>query len=241
MKLIVEKDYESLSKRTAGILEKAIRENPKIVLGLATGSTPLGTYRELIRAHEEEALDFSQVQTFNLDEYIGLNGSHPSSYKYYMNKEFFNYININPDNVHIPNGKAENLEEYCREYDREIIEAGGIDIQILGIGSNGHIAFMEPADELFAETSIVSLTESTIRDNSRFFDSMEEVPKTAITMGIGRILKAKKIILLANGESKAPIMKKLIERNTVTTQLPASFLLLHPDVTVIVDKEAYGG
>lgn len=239
MKLIVEKNYEELSKRAAEILKKEIRINPQIVLGLATGSTPMGTYKELIKAHENEGLDFSQVETFNLDEYVGLDGDHPNSYRYFMNEELFKHININLENTHIPNGKAKNLESYCKEYDKDIKEAGGIDIQILGIGTNGHIAFNEPADELSVGTSIVNLTESTIRDNSRFFDSMEEVPKTAITMGIGSILKAKKIILLASGKSKAPIMKKLLEETVVSTKLPASFLLLHPDVTIIVDEEAY--
>lgn len=239
MKLIVEKNYEELSKRAAEILKKEIRINPQIVLGLATGSTPMGTYKELIKAHENEGLDFSQVETFNLDEYVGLDGDHPNSYRYFMNEELFKHININLENTHIPNGKAKNLESYCKEYDKDIKEAGGIDIQILGIGTNGHIAFNEPADELSVGTSIVNLTESTIKDNSRFFDSMEEVPKTAITMGIGSILKAKKIILLASGKSKAPIMKKLLEETVVSTKLPASFLLLHPDVTIIVDEEAY--
>lgn len=239
MKLIVEKNYEDLSKRVAEIIKKEIRTNPKTILGLATGSTPIGTYQELIKAHKEEGLDFSKVQTFNLDEYVGLDGEHPNSYRYFMNEEFFKHININLENTHIPNGKVSNLESYCREYDKDIEKAGGIDIQILGIGTNGHIAFNEPADELSVGTSIVNLTDSTINDNSRFFDSMDEVPKTAITMGIGSILKAKKIILLASGKNKAEIMKKLLEEDIVSTNLPASFLLLHPDVTIIVDKEAY--
>ena len=206
---------------------------------MATGSTPIGTYNELIKAHKEYGLDFSKVKTFNLDEYVGLDGEHLNSYRYFMNEKLFDHININKENTYIPNGRVKNLDDYCKEYDNDIDRAGGIDIQILGIGTNGHIAFNEPADRLSVGTSIVNLTESTIKDNSRFFDSMDEVPKTAITMGIGSILKAKKIILLASGKSKAPVMKKLLEENMVTTQLPASFLLLHPDVTIIVDEDAY--
>ncbi len=239
MKVIVEKNYDELSKRAANILEKEIRNKPDIVLGLATGSTPIGTYNELIKAHKEYDLDFSKVKTFNLDEYVGLDGEHLNSYRYFMNEKLFDHININKENTYIPNGRVKNLDDYCKEYDNDIDRAGGIDIQILGIGTNGHIAFNEPADRLSVGTSIVNLTESTIKDNSRFFDSMDEVPKTAITMGIGSILKAKKIILLASGKSKAPVMKKLLEENMVTTQLPASFLLLHPDVTIIVDEDAY--
>ncbi len=239
MKVIVEKNYDELSKRAASLLEEEIRNNPELVLGLATGSTPVGTYEELIRAHRERGLDFSKVSTFNLDEYIGLDGEHPNSYRYFMNEKLFDHININKEKTYVPNGKAQNPIDYCAEYDGDIERAGGIDIQILGIGTNGHIAFNEPADELSVGTSVVQLTKSTIEDNSRFFDSMDEVPKTAISMGIGSILKARKIILLASGKNKAPIMQKLLKENVISTKLPASLLLLHPDVTVIVDEDAY--
>ena len=158
-----------------------------------------------------------------------------------MNDELFKYINIVKSNTHVPDGKAENLEEYCKKYDEMIIDAGGIDIQVLGIGENGHIAFNEPAEALSPGTNIARLTENTIEVNSRFFDSMDEVPKTAITMGMGSILKAKKIVLLASGKRKAPVIKRLLNENKVTTQLPVSFLHLHPDVTIIVDEEAYNG
>lgn len=241
MKLIIEKDYESMSKAAGEIFIEAITNKPDIVLGLATGSTPVGMYKEMISAHKEKGLDFSNVKTFNLDEYVGLSEEHPSSYGYFMNDELFNHININKENTHIPNGKAENIEEYCKRYDEMINQAGGIDIQVLGIGENGHIAFNEPDEELSVGTSIVKLTENTIEVNSRFFDSMDEVPKTAITMGMGSILKAKKIVLLASGKKKAPVIKRLLSDNKVTTQLPVSFLLLHPDVTVIVDEAAYNG
>lgn len=239
MKLIIEKDYNELSKRVADILKTEIKANPQIVLGLATGSTPIGAYKELIKLHKEEELDFSEVKTFNLDEYIGLSGNHPNSYRHFMNEELFKHININIENVHIPNGKAKDMEEHCKEYDGYIEKAGGIDIQVLGIGTNGHIAFNEPAKELNLGTSIVDLTESTINDNARFFDTIDEVPKTAVTMGIGSILKAKKIIVLASGKSKTSIMKQFLKGNTITTNIPASLLLLHPDVTVIIDEEAY--
>ncbi len=241
MKIFIEKNYEEMSKKAAEIFIDAIKEKPNIILGLATGSTPIGLYKELIRAHKEEGLDFSKVTSFNLDEYVGLSPDHPSSYGYYMREELFDHINIPKENAHVPNGKAENLEEYCKEYDEMIEKAGGIDIQLLGVGENGHIAFNEPDESLSIGTNIVKLTDNTIEVNSRFFDSIEEVPKTAISMGIGGILKAKKIVLLANGKKKAPVIKKLLNTDRVTTKFLVSFLLLHPDVTVIVDEEAYNG
>ncbi len=241
MRVIVKKDYESISKEAANIIKDEMVKNPNIVLGLATGSTPVGMYQELIRFHKEEGLDFSNVTTFNLDEYVGIDDDHPNSYHYFMKDVLFDHININMENTFVPDGKAEDSESYCREYDRLIEEKGGIDIQILGIGENGHIAFNEPDKKLNVGTSIVDLTQSTIEANSRFFDSIDEVPKTAITMGIGSIMKAKKIILLANGKKKAKVIKELLKGEKITTDLPASMLLLHPDVTVIVDEEAYNG
>ncbi len=240
MKVLIKKDYEEMSRAAGEIFIEAISKKPDIVLGLATGSTPIGLYKEMIKAHQE-GLDFSNVKTFNLDEYVGLSQDHPSSYGYFMNDEFFKYINIVKSNTHVPDGKAGNMEEYCKRYDQMILEAGGIDIQVLGIGENGHIAFNEPAEDLSPGTNIAKLTENTIEVNSRFFYSMNEVPKTAITMGMGSILKAKKIVLLASGKNKAPVIKRLLNENKVTTQLPVSFLLLHPDVTIIVDEAAYNG
>ena len=239
MKLIVENNYDMVSKKAAELVNDEITKNPNIVLGLATGSTPLGMYKELINKHKTEGTDFSQVKTFNLDEYVGLDGDYPQSYRYFMNEELFNHINIDPQNTFVPDGKAEDLDEVCKEYDEKIKEAGGIDLQILGIGQNGHIAFNEPAKELNAYTSIVDLTESTINVNSRFFNSIDEVPKTAITMGIASILKAKKIILLASGKNKKEVIKQLMENQVLATEFPASMLLCHPDVTVIVDHDAY--
>lgn len=240
MKLIIEKDYQDLSKRAAMILIEEMQSNPQITLGLATGSTPLGMYKELIQANKKGDIDFSQVKTFNLDEYIGLDGNHPSSYRYFMDNELFNHININPENTYVPNGKAKDMEDYCQEYDRFIEHSGGIDIQILGIGSNGHIAFVEPGKELSLGTSIRCLKESTIKDNSRFFNSIEEVPKRAITVGIRTILKARKLILLANGENKRDIIGKFLNSKYITTEIPATLLLLHQDLTVIIDEAAYG-
>jgi glucosamine-6-phosphate deaminase len=241
MKVIVEKDYAALSKKAAEIVKEEMLKKKDIVLGLATGSTPLGLYQELIRMHKDEGLDFSEVTTFNLDEYIGIDYDNPNSYHYYMKNNLFKHINIDANNTFVPDANAKDLEDYCKEYDRLIEEKGGIDLQILGIGVNGHIGFNEPDEELNVGTSIVNLTESTIQANSRFFDSIDQVPKKAVTMGIGSIMKAKKILLLASGKSKHEAIKKLIKGDKVTTQLPASLLLLHPDVTVIVDEEAYRG
>lgn len=239
MKLIVVKNYDEMSKKASEIIAGEIKNNPHAILGLATGSTPIGTYKELIRMHKEENLDFSNIKTFNLDEYVGLDGNNPNSYRYFMDDELFNHINIKKENTNVPDGKTEDLLNFCKDYDKGIEEAGGVDLQLLGIGTNGHIAFNEPADELPANTSIAKLTEETISANARFFSSMDEVPKEAISMGIGSILKAKKILLLANGKGKAEAIKKLLNSDKVSTHLPASFLHLHPNVTIIVDEDAY--
>lgn len=240
MNMIIAKDYADLSRRASRIIADEIRKKPGLVLGLATGSTPLGTYRELARLHREEDLDFSRVVTFNLDEYYGLSADNPQSYHYYMIDNFFKHVNIDPENIHIPDGTAADIEFACRGYDEEIARYGGIDLQLLGIGRNGHIGFNEPGDELLTDTHITNLTADTIRANSRFFKSMDEVPKKAITMGLGTIMQAKKIVLLANGKNKAEIMAELLDDNAVSTKNPASFLLLHKDVTVIIDEEAAG-
>lgn len=241
MQLIVKRDYNDMSKAAGEILIKAIENNPEIVLGLATGSTPIGMYKEIIKAHKENSLDFSKVKSFNLDEYIGLSSKDFQSYRYFMEENFFNHINIKEENTFVPNGKAKDLKKHCREYDEMISKAGGIDIQILGVGENGHIAFNEPGHYLFIGTSVVDLTSETVKVNSRFFDNAEEVPNTAITMGMGGILKAKKIILLANGKRKSQVIKRFLNEEKVSTMFPMSFLLLHPDLTIIVDEEAYNG
>lgn len=239
MRVIIMKNYEELSKLAANMVKELITKKSNCVLGLATGSTPLGLYKELIRMHKEEKLDFSKVITFNLDEYYGLPGDHPQSYRYFMDINLFNEINIKKENTHVPDGKTplEKIEEYCKKYEEKIKEVGGIDLQILGIGGDGHIGFNEPGSSIFSRTRLVALDEQTIKDNSRFFDKIEEVPRFAITMGVGTILEAKEIILMANGEKKAEVIAKAIE-GPITSQITASALQLHPKVTVILDEEA---
>lgn len=236
MNMIVAKDYEALSEQGASIIAQEIKTNPSAVLGLATGSTPLGIYRKLAQMHKEEGLDFSFITTFNLDEYYGLAPNHEQSYAYFMRKNLFEHVNIQLKNTHIPNGMAADILEECKKYDDLIEARGGIDLQLLGIGANGHIGFNEPSEELLIGTHLVNLTENTIKANSRFFDSIEAVPKQAITMGIGSIMKAKKILLLAYGKSKAEIISKIID-GKCSTKVPASILQVHPQVTIIIDKE----
>ena len=230
-------DYEELSFEAANIVASQIILRPNSVLGLATGSTPVGMYKNLASMHQEGTVDFSKVVTFNLDEYLGIEPDHPQSYHYYMYDNFFDHVNISEDNIHIPPGTGDNLEQLCLEYDRRIKSAEGIDLQVLGIGANGHIGFNEPDNKLNVGTHIVELAAKTIADNSRFFASRAEVPKKAISMGMGNILKADKILLLANGEHKAEAIKNMV-KGKITTEVPASLLQLHDDVTVIVDQEA---
>ncbi|MBE6065116.1 glucosamine-6-phosphate deaminase [Clostridium cochlearium] len=237
MKVLIKDNYNELSKAAALDILELVKEKPNCVLGLATGSTPVGTYEKLIEFYKEGKIDFSKVTSFNLDEYRGLPEDHPQSYKFFMNDVFFNHINIKKENTFLLNGMATNIEKECMEYDKKIDNKGGIDLQILGIGGNGHIAFNEPSEELILFTHLTKLKSKTIKDNSRFFNSQEEVPTEALTMGIGSIMKAKKIILLISGECKAEIAKKLI-KGQLTTKLPASLLHLHPNCTVILDKEA---
>lgn len=237
MKLIVVNNYEELSKVAAKEFSKVIKEKENAVLGLATGGTPVGMYKELIKMYEQKELNFSKTTTVNLDEYIGLNPEHNQSYRYFMNNNLFNHINIDKSNTFVPNGLAEDLEAQCKEYDQKIAELGGIDIQLLGVGNNGHIAFNEPNNELSSGTHIISLTDNTIEANARFFDNIDDVPRKAITMGVGGIMKAKKIILIASGESKAEAIKGIFS-GKITTANPATMLQMHRDVTVIVDEAA---
>jgi len=237
MKLVITNDYDGMSKKAASVVAAELRRNKNLVLGLATGSTPLGLYKELIRMHKEEGLDFSGVTTFNLDEYLGLDPNHDQSYHYFMFRNLFDNINVDKSRIHIPDGKAKDTEAFCRDYEKAIKTVGGIDIQVLGIGGNGHIAFNEPGSAADSRTRIVSLTPQTTRDNARFFKNESEVPRKALSMGIGTILEAKKIILLASGGNKAEAIVKAIE-GPQTVQVPASLLRNHPDVTLIVDKEA---
>lgn len=237
MNLRVVNSYEELSKVAASELSKVIKEKPNAILGLATGGSPIGMYKELIKMYEKKELDFSKVTTVNLDEYIGLNPEHSQSYRYFMNDNLFNHININIANTFVPNGLAKDLEVECKEYDKRIIELGGIDIQLLGVGNNGHIAFNEPDEELSSGTHIITLTEDTIKANARFFANEADVPRRAISMGVGGIMKSKKIVLIASGESKAEAIKGLFS-GKITTDNPASMLQMHRDVTVVVDKAA---
>ena len=237
MRVIIEKDYEAISRKAAEFVAEIVRNKPDCVLGLATGSTPIGLYKELIRMHKEEGLDFARVTTFNLDEYYGLAPAHDQSYHYFMHDNLFNYINVSPANIHVPSGTAPDVEVSCARYEEMIEEAGGIDIQVLGIGSDGHIAFNEPGSSLASSTGLVTLTEETVKDNARFFETAEEVPRFAVTMGVGTILETRKCLVLASGAKKAGIIAEAVE-GPITSQITASALQMHPDTVVIVDEEA---
>ena len=237
MKLIVAPNYAGICEKAADIFAAEIHRNPACVLGLATGSTPVGLYQALIHRYQEGALDFSKVQTFNLDEYCGLAGDHPQSYRYFMQKNLFDHVNIPPEHTHIPSGIAVDPEQECRRYDALIESCGGIDIQLLGIGHNGHIGFNEPDDHFPVGSHLTRLAESTIQANSRFFASESEVPTHAITMGAGSILNAKKILLMASGEGKAEILCRAMT-GPVTPFVPASVLQLHRDVVILADEAA---
>lgn len=237
MEIIVSKNYDELSKKAASFIIDLIKEKPDAVLGLATGGTPEGMYAELIKAYEAGEISFKDIKTYNLDEYIGLDGDHEQSYRYFMDKQLFDHVDIDKNNTYVPNGKAEDLEAECKNYEKILEDLSYADIQILGIGTNGHIGFNEPADELILPTHVEPLVEATIEANSRYFDSKDEVPKEAISMGIGSILKAKYIILLASGPSKNEIMK-YFNNDKISTNIPASLIKLHPNVTIIMDEEA---
>lgn len=237
MRIICTQDYQQLSKKAADIVASQIILKPDSILGLATGSTPLDMYKQLIMAYREGHINFKEVTTFNLDEYYGLDKENEQSYSYYMHENFFKHINIDIDKVNIPSGAAKDIKKECLEYEKRIRSLGGIDIQVLGIGRNGHIGFNEPDLKFEALTHIVKLDEQTIKDNSRFFDTIEDVPTKAISMGIKTIMRARKIILLANGKEKADAIYGAIY-GKITPELPASVLQLHPDVVFIVDNEA---
>lgn len=237
MKTIIVENKEEMDREAAEIVVLQLRAKFDTVLGLATGETPLGLYQKLVQKVRGGQVSFRQVVTFNLDEYVGLPPSHPQSYHYYMKEHLFSYVDVNPENVHLLNGVAEGLTQECEHYDRLIAEHGGIDLQVLGIGSNGHIGFNEPSEELMVGTHVVKLSEETRHANARFFTDISEVPTEALTMGVGSILQAKKIILLASGETKAPVIAKLFE-GVVDTNIPASLLHVHKDVTIIVDRKA---
>lgn len=223
----------------AGIIATLLQSNPRAVLGLATGSTPVGVYAHLIELHKQGVVSFSEATSYNLDEYIGLDSDHPESYRRFMNEKLFNHVDINLSKTYVPDGTASDPEQAAKDYSRMLDEAGRIDLQILGIGHNGHIGFNEPADELHANTHVVELKEDTRQANARFFNSIDEVPTHAMTMGIGSILKAKQILLMAKGESKAEILARALT-GPLSTQCPASLLQTHPNVIVVVDQAAGG-
>ena len=237
VKIIITETYEEMSREAADVIAECMTEKPDCVLGLATGSTPVGLYAELVKDNAEGKISFKDVKTYNLDEYRGLDPKHHQSYRYFMQDNLFDHVDVVPENTHVPNGFNPDAEAACAEYEEMIAEAGGLDLQLLGLGHNGHIGFNEPADHFPLTTNCVKLTESTINANSRLFDSVDEVPREAYTMGIGTIMKAKKILVVANGEGKAEIVKKAFF-GPVVPQVPASVLQLHPDVIVIVDEAA---
>lgn len=239
MEVMVYPEYESMSQAAAKVVAQVLNEKPDAVLGMATGSTPLGVYKELVRMHQEEGLDFAQVRTFNLDEYVGLRANDERSYHHFMHENFFRHINISRDNIHIPSGTTSNYKSFCGWYEQRIRECGGIDLQILGIGSDGHIAFNEPGSSLSSRTRLKTLAKSTIDDNARFFDRPEDVPIYAITMGVGTILESRSILLLANGENKAEAVARAVE-GPVTSMITASALQLHPSAQVHMDESAAG-
>ena len=237
MQVNIQPTYEAMSKTAAQLVADVLNTKPNAVLGMATGSTPLGLYQELVRLHQNQQLDFSRVTTFNLDEYVGLPVNHPQSYHHFMDEHFFRHVNIPRHNINIPSGTTSNYPAFCQWYEERISACGGIDLQILGIGTDGHIAFNEPTSSLSSRTRLKTLSRQTIDDNARFFERREDVPVYAITMGVGTILDARSLVLVASGKSKARAIAQTVE-GPVTSMVTASALQLHRDATVIVDEAA---
>lgn len=237
MKIIKTKDYEHMSRVTANLLSAQVIMKPDCVLGLATGSTPIGAYKQLVQWFQKGDLDFSEVTSVNLDEYKGLSPENDQSYRYFMNHNLFDHINIRKDHTFVPNGLEPDAEKACNDYNKIIHDLGGIDLQLLGLGNNGHIGFNEPSSSFEKETHCVDLTQSTIDANARFFSSLSEVPRQAYTMGIQTIMQAKKIVVAVSGQGKASIVKEAFF-GPITPQVPASVLQLHSDVTVVGDEAA---
>ncbi len=236
IKVFIEEDYDKLSKKCAEVIKAQMNSKPDSNIGFATGGTPVGTYKELIRMNAEKEVDFSGITAFNLDEYYPILKSDSQSYDYFMKDNLFNHVNIKKDRLFIPNGEAKDVDLECEEYEKHVMSAG-VDLQILGLGLNGHIGFNEPESVFTGKTHHVNLDESTINANARFFNSYEEVPKSALTMGIKTIMMAKKILIMISGENKAEIAEKIFFGD-ITPFVPASVLQLHPDVTAVLDKEA---
>lgn len=239
MKIYRARDYDAMSRKAAAFLAAKMTLKPNALLGLATGSTPAGTYKRLVEMYQAKDLDFSGIQTVNLDEYRGIQQKDPNSYYYFMNENLFSKVNILPENTHIPDGSNPDAESVCREYEDKIEKLGPIEVQLLGLGHDGHIAFNEPGDEFADQTHCAWLSQQTIQANKRFFEKEQDVPLQAYTMGIGTIMKARSILLLVSGQEKAEILKKVLH-GPVTPRVPGSILRFHPDVTVIADEAALG-
>jgi glucosamine-6-phosphate deaminase len=238
MLVILKRDEDEISRQAALLIASAVRKKPTLALGLATGATMVGVYKHLVSLHKQGSLDFSRVVTFNLDEYLGLPAAHPRSFHHFMRENFFAHVNVAPRNIHIPDGTIRgNYDQYCASYEEAIQKAGGIDLQLLGIGRNGHVGFNEPTSSIGSRTRLKVLSQETTDDNSKFFAPGEESPRCAITMGIGTILEARKILLLATGAAKSAAVAKSIE-GPITSAVSASALQLHPDVTFIIDDAA---
>ena len=240
MRIYCEKDYDAMSRRAASIIAAQVVSKPDCVLGLATGSTPVGTYTQLVESHKQGDLSFAEVHSVNLDEYVGLAPTHDQSYRYFMQDNLFNHVDIEGLNTNVPSGLAADPAEECRQYERKVAELGYADLQLLGLGRNGHIGFNEPCDHFPVATHLVDLTESTIEANARFFASADDVPRQALTMGIGTIMKARKILVVASGADKADAVCKAFA-GPVTPEVPSSILQLHPDVTIVGDEAALSG
>lgn len=237
MQVLIRPTPEAATRIVAREVEKAVRANPDIVLGLATGSTMERLYEQLVRMHREEGLDFSLVRTFNLDEYVGLSADDPHSYHAYMNRHLFRHINIDRRNTHLLDGMAQDLGAECRRYEDLITRVGGIDLQLLGIGQDGHIGFNEPMSALYSRTRDKSLAPATLAQNARYFDGVHVMPRRALTMGVGTILNCRRLYLLATGAPKAPVIAKAVE-GPISSMISASAIQLHPHCTVVVDREA---
>ncbi|MBT2762769.1 glucosamine-6-phosphate deaminase [Paenibacillus sp. ISL-20] len=237
MNIYTFRDEEQFVQTAANQISSLLHTNPRATLGLATGSTPVGLYNKLIEMNRQGLVSFAQTTTYNLDEYVGLPENHPESYRTFMNEKFFNHVDIQIERTHVPNGNANNPEEECLNYDKILEEFGPVDLQLLGLGHNGHIGFNEPGDSLSGGTHVVELQEKTRNANARFFPTLDDVPTHAITMGVATILKARQILLLVRGEDKAEIVHRAL-KGPITTECPASLLQCHPNVVVLLDQGA---
>jgi glucosamine-6-phosphate deaminase len=240
MEIIIKAGYEEICSEAAAIIKSAWRRKKNLVLGMATGRTPIGLYQKLVEYYRKGGMDFSRVVTFNLDEYFGLEDDHPQSFAHYMDTHLFQHVNIKPENIFHLDGRPADIEEQCHAYERAVRNCGGIDIQILGVGQNGHIGFNEPGSSLASRTRLSSLTLETVKANAPDFPSQKDVPRFCLTMGIGTILEARTILLLASGKSKAGILAKVVE-GPVTAFVPATALQLHPRVKFLIDEDAAAG